>query len=204
MENQAVIDMVVQWGYPALFFALWLGIVGMPIPDEVIVMTAGVTTSLGYLRVIPAFLITYLGVVSGLSLGYVLGRTMGAGILDRLRKRRGLAPHILRAERLLDRYGHYALCISYFLPVVRHVVPYLVGIGHMRFRRYAMFSYTTGFVWTLLFFLAGHLLGSNAADLEETFSQSVMAAAIGILLIWFAVRFFRSRKASFRRGDTGE
>jgi membrane-associated protein len=204
MENQAVIDMVLQLGYPALFFSLWLGIVGMPIPDEVIVMTAGITTSLGYLRVFPAFLLTYFGVVSGLSLGFVLGRTMGVRVLDRLRKRKGLAPHILRAEKLIDRYGNFALCISYFLPVVRHVVPYLVGIGNMRFRRYAMFSYTTGFVWTLLFFLTGHLLGNNATDLGETVSQSVMYAAIGILLIWFGVWFFRNRKASLHRGDAGE
>ena len=40
-----------QYGYWALFFCLWLGIIGMPIPDEMIVMSGGFVSSLGILSV---------------------------------------------------------------------------------------------------------------------------------------------------------
>lgn len=40
-----IIALIGDYGYVALFFALWLGIVGMPIPDEVIVMTGGLGKS---------------------------------------------------------------------------------------------------------------------------------------------------------------
>ncbi|WP_094701185.1 DedA family protein [Brevibacillus laterosporus] len=164
MQLDTILELINQYGYFALFFALWLGIVGMPIPDEVIVMTGGMVGSFGILQSVPAFFVTYLGVISGLSLGYILGYKIGVPVLDRIRRKRHMDSYIVRAEYLLQKYGSQALVISYFLPIVRHVVPYLVGISKMSFRRYALFSFTTGFVWTLLFFILGHFLGSNAAS----------------------------------------
>ncbi|MGZ0051382.1 DedA family protein [Brevibacillus gelatini] len=185
-----IVDMLTesvgQFGYFALFFMLWLGIVGMPIPDEVIVLSAGVLTSLGVLHVVPAFAATYMGVVSGLSLGYVLGRWLGAPALNWIGKKKGMNKYVDRAQALLDRYGSYALCISYFLPVVRHVVPYLVGIGKMTFRRYALFSYTTGLVWTLILFFAGNLMGNNVERLNAfvgMFNQTMVVGAAGLLIL---------------------
>jgi membrane-associated protein len=74
MSYDTLIQSISQLSYAALFFALWLGIVGMPIPDEVIVLTGGAVSQAGLLLTFPAFIVTYLGVISGLSLGYVLGR----------------------------------------------------------------------------------------------------------------------------------
>ena len=41
MNYDTLLSLIGHYGYFALFFALWLGIVGMPIPDEVVVMTGG-------------------------------------------------------------------------------------------------------------------------------------------------------------------
>jgi len=183
MSIEMLSESVGQFGYPALFFTLWLGIVGMPIPDEVIVLSAGVLTSIGVLNIVPAFIATYLGVVSGLSLGYVLGRTMGAPALNWISKKKGMNRHVERAQSLLERYGSYALCISYFLPVVRHVVPYLVGIGKMTFRRYALFSYTTGLVWTLILFLVGFVIGDQATSIDAFLNMFTREIAPGIAVL---------------------
>jgi len=161
MHNDVLLNLVQQYGYLALFFTLWLGIVGMPIPDEVIVMTGGLVTALGFLNPVPAFIITYLGVISGLSLGFILGQRFGAPVLDRLVQRKKAATYLTKAQAMLQQFGHYALPLSYFLPVVRHLVPYLAGIGKMSYRKYAAYSYTTGFLWTLLYFILGRLFGNN-------------------------------------------
>jgi membrane-associated protein len=88
MDVAYLISIIEEYGYAALFFTLWLGIVGLPIPDEVIVMTGGAVTSMDILHPLPAFIMVYLGVISGLSLGYVLGRTLGVSVLDRLRRKK--------------------------------------------------------------------------------------------------------------------
>lgn len=55
MELNELMSYIEQYGYWALFFCLWLGIIGMPIPDEMIVMSGGLVSSMGILDLIPAF-----------------------------------------------------------------------------------------------------------------------------------------------------
>jgi membrane protein DedA with SNARE-associated domain len=160
MELHELMSYIEQYGYWALFFCLWLGIIGMPIPDEMIVMSGGFVSSLGVLSVIPAFLLTYLGVVSGLSLGYILGKIFGIRVLEKLMKKKK-AKYLLKSQEIVGKYGHYALVISYFIPVVRHIVPYLVGMNNMSFKTYAIYSYVTGFIWTLVYFVLGSIFGKH-------------------------------------------
>ncbi len=67
--------------------------------------------------------------------------------------------HLLQSQKLLGRYEHNALVTSYFIPVVRHIVLYLVGMNKMSFKIYALYSYTIGFVWALVYFILGSLFG---------------------------------------------
>jgi membrane-associated protein len=178
VSYDTLLTMIADYGYAALFFALWLGIIGMPIPDEVVVMLGGAVTSNGLLHLVPAFLLTYLGVISGLSLGYVLGRFIGTPVIERLKRKNKMAKYLSISEQMIDRYGNFALVVSYFFPVVRHVLPYIVGLNKMTFRRYALISYPTGLIWTLLFFTAGRLAGGH---IEEAIT---LMNSYGLKLLW--------------------
>ncbi|AFC27018.1 dedA protein [Paenibacillus mucilaginosus 3016] len=178
-----------QFGYLALFFALWLGIVGMPIPDEVVVMTGGMVGALHLLSPLPAFVITYVGVVSGLTLGYVLGRVMGPPVLERLRKKKSMEPYIEKSYAMLDKYGSGTLVFSYFLPVVRHLVPYLVGINGMSYRTYALYSYLTGLLWTMVYFVLGYFFGDSIEVISRAVTRYgwyvlALLAAGGLAVMW--------------------
>lgn len=204
MSQEWLLGLIHQYGYFALFFALWLGIVGMPIPDEVIVITAGVVVSMGFLRPIPAFVMTFLGVASGLSIGYVLGYLVGPPILVRLARKERLKPHITRAGEILTRYGPTALIVSYLFPVVRHIVPYLVGLNKMPFRRYALYSYGAGFAWTAIYFSIGLVVGENAEGiwvLVSRFAGYLFAPLVlsGILFWW--VRRHKAARPLHRQTD---
>ncbi|TDL48175.1 DedA family protein [Paenibacillus dendritiformis] len=182
MNADFLLHWIGQFGYAALFFALWLGIVGMPVPDEVIVMTGGAVSGMNILLPLPAFVLTYLGVVSGLSVGFVIGRSIGVPILERLRRRSRMERYLEAAEGLIRKYGSLAICLSYFLPVVRHVIPYLVGVNRMTFKRYALYAYSAGFVWTLLFFSMGWALGSRVEAVGELLYQYGLYAAALIMV----------------------
>jgi membrane protein DedA with SNARE-associated domain len=197
MNYDMLLSMIEQYGYAALFFALWLGIVGMPVPDEVIVMTGGAVTANGILQVVPAFAVTYLGVISGLSLGYALGRFIGTPVIERLKRKKKMEKYLAASENLIDKYGSFALVISYFLPVIRHVVPYIVGLNKMTFRRYAALSYTTGFVWTVAFFSAGRIFGDYIDELGALIHKhalKVMWLPIVLLAIFIILRLYGKYK----------
>jgi membrane-associated protein len=197
MTYDTLIAMVGQYGYAALFFALWLGIVGMPIPDEGIVMTGGAVAASGLLKVVPAFFLTYLGVVSGLTLGYVLGKYVGTPALDRIRRKKKLAVYVEKSERLIERYGSYALVISYFLPVVRHIIPYLVGINKMTFRRYVLISYSTGLIWTFAFFTLGYVAGDQVpalAGLIQKYGLQLLWLPLILIIVLVIIKKYKSSR----------
>ncbi|WP_445479873.1 DedA family protein [Lysinibacillus irui] len=195
MELHDLLLFIEQYGYFALFFSLWLGIIGMPLPDEMIVMSGGFLSSLDTMSVWKSFLVTYLGVVSGLSLGYVLGRQFGQRVLDKLMKKKK-AKYLLQSKDLLNKYGRFALVFSYFIPIVRHILPYLVGMNHMSFKTYAIFSYTTGFVWTLIYFTLGHLFGSQIEYISLLATKYGIYLGIVIVIIsllyYFYIRKFKN------------
>ncbi|WP_163100286.1 DedA family protein [Peribacillus alkalitolerans] len=197
MDLQDLLQYINHFGYLALFFCLWLGIIGMPIPDEMIVMSGGFVSSIGILNPVIAFLLTYLGVVSGLSLGYFLGRTVGVRILDTIKKKSKVM-YIDKSHQMIEKYREYALVISYFIPVVRHIVPYIVGINKMSFRSYAIYSYSTGFVWTVLYFTLGSLFGENIEAIVELSTKYGLIVGLIIFVIIF-VHTFRNNKRRINR-----
>ncbi len=170
----------------------------MPIPDELIVMTGGLVTALGILNPIPAFILIYLGVISGLSLGYILGHCLGEPVLDHFIKKKKITNYLTKAQEIFQKYGHYALVLSYYLPVVRHLVPYLAGISKMPYCKYAAYSYSTGFLWTLIYFIVGRLFGNHInqiAKLVTEYGWYTLAFIFITGLIFLMVR--RPAKLSF-------
>lgn len=111
MTYGATLHFIHQYGYAALFFSTLLGVFGSPIPDEVLVMTGGLFTAFGLLEPIPAFFLTYLGVISGISLCYLLGRQLGSVVFHYLLQNQRSAEGLTKAKRILDRFGHYA-CLN--------------------------------------------------------------------------------------------
>lgn len=197
MDEDTLLSMVEHIGYAALFFALWLGIVGMPIPDEVIVMTGGAITADGLLHTFPAFIMTYLGVISGMSLGYVLGRMFGTAVLDRLRRSEKMNKWIDFSETLVHKYGSFALCISYFFPILRHVMPYMIGLNKITFKRYALFSFTTGFVWSAIFFTVGRFVGEHVQEVGELiylYGLKLLSILFVFTAVFFIIRYSSNQK----------
>lgn len=200
MELNIIIDFIKQYGYIALFFFLWLGIVGIPIPDEVVVMIGGFVTSLGLLKLVPSFLVTYCGVVSGLSIGYGLGKIMGKPIMDYLSRKKTMPKHIKKAQDIITKYGANSLIISYFFPVVRHIVPYIVAINRMPFTRYAFYSYTTGLAWTLVYFTAGRYFGHNIGIIGRMINDYCWLSTIlfvVIILLVIKIKQFLTRREHY-------
>jgi membrane protein DedA with SNARE-associated domain len=194
MGMEQLMHWISEYGYVALFFCLWLGIVGMPIPDEVIVMTGGFVSSLGVLQLAPSFVVTYLGVVSGLSIGYTLGRYYGVSMTKKIQKKEKWRPYLIKSEKLVEKYGKFALCVSYFLPVVRHLIPYVVGSHKMKFTHYALYSYSVGLLWTGVFFWLGYQFGEAIPAIAAT-SRNWGYVALGVLLAGIVImQVFRSHR----------
>lgn len=159
-----LLGFIEQIGHYALFLVLCLGLVGLPVPNEVVAMTGGALVASEILTPFPSFIMTFLGVCSGSTVGYMLSRFTASKLLNRAQEKSKIRQFLAVSERLTRQYGNYAICISAFLPILRNVTPYAVGMKGMPYRRFAMFSYSASFVWTIGYFSLGMFVGDQVVD----------------------------------------
>ena len=73
MTEQAVIQWIAEYGYFGIFFLLIFGIVGLPIPDEWLLVCAGYLAFREVLDLFPTLVIAAIGTACGLTVSSFLG-----------------------------------------------------------------------------------------------------------------------------------
>jgi membrane protein DedA with SNARE-associated domain len=195
---------VKDYGYVGIFLLLVLGIVGIPIPDETLLTFSGFLCFRGKLSLPLTLLTAFLGSATGISLSYLLGRSLGYKALKRFGPRFHITEEKLEAvHRWFHRLGRWALALGYFIPGVRHLTAFVAGASKLEYTTFALYAYPGGAVWASAFVLAGYQLGKNWHLVEEhirPFSLIalgvLLAAGIGYL-IWRRART-RARAAGAR------
>ncbi|ANE47802.1 hypothetical protein SY83_17610 [Paenibacillus swuensis] len=163
--NDLVVQLVEQYGYLFFFLAFSLGPFGVPIPNEITIITGGTMADTGILSPWAVYACIILGMLTAVTVGYWLGKWLGAPLMKRFERKEKHRRWIQLAEQLVQRYGNIAMFIGYFIPVVRYVVPVLMGAGGIKFQTFAAYSYPGAVTWTVIFFGIGHLWGNDIATM---------------------------------------
>ncbi|MGH9665886.1 MAG: DedA family protein, partial [Bryobacteraceae bacterium] len=195
-----VFQFVSTYGYVGLYLMLMLGIVGLPIPDETLLVFSGYLISKGTLQPVPTLLTALSGSATGITVSYVLGRTLGLGVIHRFGKYLHVTDaRLAMVHRWFDRTGHWALVAGYFIAGVRHLTAILAGTSKLSYRSFALFAYGGALIWASLFLSIGYFFGEKwreIADLMEHYllwiSVAVLTLAAIYLLIWYRRRKLRA------------
>jgi membrane protein DedA with SNARE-associated domain len=186
------VQLISEHGYGALCILLTLGIVGLPIPDEALLMFAGYLVFRGQFEFVPALSAAWAGSVLGITISYVVGRTVGTKGIPKLSHFLHWRPdHIERAEQWVRRWGSYIIVLAYFLPGIRHVGALILGSTAVAFGRFARFAYAGALIWAGTFISLGYMLGEEWSHLSRLVHRSVAAialaaalVAIGAIVVW--------------------
>jgi len=150
------------YGYPGVFASQMLGMFGLPIPDETILAFIGFLVFKTYLHPLPAFIVAYLGSICGITLNYLVGRTLGLPLLEKYGKYLRLSPERLaRAHQWFEKNGKWSLFGGYFLPGVRHLTALSAGVSGLEYRHFAPFAYSGGLLWVATFLTVGYVVGDE-------------------------------------------
>jgi membrane protein DedA with SNARE-associated domain len=193
---QTAVHWITHYGYVGIFSLLALGILGLPIPDETLLIFVGYLIFRGRLHSIPAFASAFSGTVCGITLSYALGRALG---LYAVHSRRFLHVSPERLERVqgwFRRAGRWVLAFGYYIPGVRHLTAYVAGASGLPFPSFALFAYTGGFLWSSTFMVFGYFLGEGWARGEMRL-QRTLGIAMGIAIVAILL-YFRLRKGKVR------
>jgi membrane-associated protein len=178
------------WVYGVLFVIIFCetGLVIFPfLPGDSILFIAGTFSAGGSLDVFLLTGILAVAAVAGDSANYGIGRFVGprafTGNISYLKRE-----YLDRAHSFFEEYGGKAIVIGRFVPIIRTFIPFVAGIGSMRYRRFFTFNVVSGVMWIFLFILGGYALG-NIPFVKDNFTVviyaiiviSLLPAAYGIL-----------------------
>lgn len=147
-----IIQFVDQYGYVIFFLAFCLGPFGIPVPNEITILTGSMLSAAGTLNPWIVYFSMLVGLIIAITAAYTGGRFLGGKFRAKLLENR----HYIRTEHLFRRYGNFAMCIAFLIPIVRYAMPVFAGINHVSYKRFAIISYLGALLWTLLFFTSGH------------------------------------------------
>ncbi|ARK28625.1 DedA family protein [Halalkalibacter krulwichiae] len=189
--------LIFEYGYFGIFIALVGGIVGLPVPDEVLLVSIGYYAYLGKVGLVTAIASSYLGSIIGITISYILGAKLGLPFLLKYGSKIHLTQaRIEKAQQLFSKHGKWLLIIGYFIPGVRHLTGYLAGISRMPLRIFMIFSYAGAFFWVIFFVIIGYELGLQWYYIKQSFEtyKMIFYFIVSILFSIIALLFFFKTK----------
>ena len=120
--------LIEHWGYLAIVVFVLLGNLGIPVPEESILVLAGYLVWQGDLRLPLVLLVGILSAIAGDNLGYWLGRRYGQAAVERYGRWVLLTPARLDAtRRVVTRYGAVGVFAARFIAGLRFLAGPLAG-----------------------------------------------------------------------------
>ncbi len=193
MELDYLIKILEEGGYIGLFLWLWLGIFGIPVPNEAIVTTLGVAASAHLFNPIMAFFVIYVGIVAAVTTSYGLGRFIGRPLLIFFERKNYFSKALRKSLKMIDHYHSYSLLFSYFVPGIRQFVPFLYGIRKLPFAVFALFAYTGVLLWLLIMFTIGYVFEDHI-DTIIYYGIETLIIFAGVLTVAGAAFVWKRKK----------
>jgi membrane protein DedA with SNARE-associated domain len=191
---ESVLGWVAHYGYVGIVGLLMLGIVGLPIPDETLLMFTGYLIFKHELEPLPAFAAGFLGSICGITVSYALGRMLGLYLVTRLGHFLHIEPEALEQVRAwYERKGKYGLVISYFIPGIRHLAAYVAGSSRLPLPVFAAFAYLGGLLWSSSFISIGYVLGDEWEQISVSLHRYLLIGA-GVITVVIAIGFILMRR----------
>ncbi len=191
---ESVFQWIATYGYGMIFLLLLLGVVGLPVPDETLLVFCGYLIFKERMHPLPAWLAALAGSWCGITLSYTIGRTLGLGAVRRFGKYLHITEERLdQVHRWFDRIGHWALFAGYYIAGLRHFTAIVAGASKLRFVSFAAYAWPGGLLWVTTFLALGYYLGENWRRISEAIERDLLyfsaaLAAAAAIYCWFSWR----------------
>jgi membrane protein DedA with SNARE-associated domain len=197
-------------GYGFVFVVLLLCGFGLPMPEDVVLVTGGVLAWLssdvetvtfrsmvGDRGLLTMVAVGLGGILAGDSIIFLAGRRYGARVAEFAPLRRVITPEKLeRVERQIRKRGNVVVLFARFLPGLRAPTFFTVGHAKMPYWEFFAFDGTAALVsapvWVCLGFWFGDDLHA-AARMAARFGHYILLA-VGVVLLALLVRWVQARK----------
>jgi membrane protein DedA with SNARE-associated domain len=148
--------------YVGLFLVLVLCGLGLPVPEDLALLTGGFLIHRGITQYPVTLAVSFVGVVAGDNSLFFLGRRFGTNLLKYLGfARPRILPRIEWLKRFMDRHGHMAIFYARFLAGMRALVYVLAGSTGVSPRRFVVYDALGAMISVPLAVSIGYFFGDQ-------------------------------------------
>lgn len=189
---------LVQWaglfGLVAIIFSETGLLVGVFLPGDSLLVTAGLFAARGYLSIYALAPALTAAAICGNSVGYLIGRATGPRVFRRENSLFFNKKHAIRAHEFYEKYGHKTIVLAQFMPIIRTFAPVIAGVGGMRFKDFITFNILGAFLWIWGMLGIGFFLGSYIPGIDRHI-EIVVAVVIFISILPGLIGGYRAKRA---------
>jgi membrane protein DedA with SNARE-associated domain len=181
--------LIASYGYLALFVLVGAESLGIPLPGETALITAGIYAGHTH-RLSPwlIFAVASAAAIIGDNIGYWIGDKGGYPLARRYGPRVRLDQRKLKITRyMFDNYGAKVVFFGRFVSVLRTYAAFLAGTSRMRWRRFLPANAAGGILWAAIYttaaYLAGDVLQRVSATITWVLAGVAVLAIVAVVLL---------------------
>ncbi|HKR08476.1 MAG TPA: VTT domain-containing protein [Gemmatimonadaceae bacterium] len=196
---------LVQWaglfGLAAIIFSETGLLVGVFLPGDSLLVTAGLFAAKGYLNVYALAPALTLAAICGNSVGYFIGHTTGPRVFKRESSLFFNKNHAIRAHEFYEKYGKKTIVLAQFMPVIRTFAPVIAGVAGMRFRTFIAYNVFGAVFWICSMVGIGYFLGNYIPGIDQHI-EIVVVTVVFISLLPGIISAIRERRKKRYAAET--
>lgn len=194
-----LINFFAEYGYWAVFFVLVICGFGVPIPEDITLVSGGVIAGLySEINVHLMFAVSLAGVIIGDSTMFWLGRLYGAKILRFRPLKKILTLKRLRMVReKFAQYGNWVLFFARFLPGLRAAIYVVAGITRkVSYTRFVILDLLAAIISVPVWVYLGHFGATNRDWLQQQIEkgQFIVWSVIGVVILFVLWKWWKGKK----------
>ena len=198
-DLEALITWAGYVGTAIIIFAETGLLIGIFLPGDSLLVTAGWLAADGHLDIVLLGVILNVAASIGNQTGYWIGRTTGPRIFTRDDSRFFKKKYVTRAHDFYAKHGGKAIILARFVPIVRTLAPVVAGVGNMNYRKFLLYDIVGGILWVWSMVLAGYYLG-QIPGMKDRFEYVVILIIFLSVLPMFIAWWKEKRSATATAG----
>ena len=188
---------LVAYGFIFLIIFVETGVVFFPfLPGDSLLFASGFFASTGEFNIFALLGVAWAAAILGDQCNFMIGHFFGSKIIASGKVKAMTPERMAKSEAFLDKWGKLAIFLGRFFPFIRTFVPFIAGMGGMKWHHFVAFNILGGITWSTIFTLLGYFFGGIPA-VQEHFELVI----VGIILVSVIPAAVGAIKAKFGKKE---
>ena len=191
---------LVAYGFIFLIIFVETGVVFFPfLPGDSLLFASGFFAQGGGFNIFVLLGVAWAAAILGDQCNFMIGHFFGRKIIESGKVKAMTPERMAKSEAFLDKWGRLAIFLGRFFPFIRTFVPFIAGMGGMRWHHFVVFNILGGITWSTIFTLLGYFFGGIPA-VQDHFELVI----VGIILVSAIPAVAGAIKAKFGKKGAAE